>query len=191
MIDMEEIRQKVMQKFDAPQLLTLIPVKGLGLVGDEGFLPVRDPKYFPRVEEASATDARILPIVYHTFTGAATAGALFGLTRGASLVGYLVEDEGVRAIQADVQDAITGMATRDDGLPTVYDYLIPYAASGALKVVTHVDAINVFNMLAFNLGLWWVAGLVIPPHPNHRQRQALKWLEDVVEHYAVLGYLPE
>ncbi len=191
MTDMQEIQKIVIQKYDAPQLLSLVPIKGIGLVGDEGFLPVRDPKYFPKAEEAAVTDARIIPIIYHTFTGASTAGSLYGLTRGAALVGYLVEDEGVRAIQAGVQGAIEGMATRDDGLPTIYDYLLPYAAAGARQIVEHVDAMNLRNMLAFNLGLWWVAGLVIPPNQNQRQRKALKWLEDVMEHYAILGFMPE
>lgn len=188
----EDIRAQVLEelaaRFDAGGLAALVPAECL----EAGFPPawpfLRSPQEWPPPAEASLSDARILPLVYHSYTGPPPLGHLYGLVRGMATAGHLLDDGGVRVLQ-EVIWAVVEHVLKGGSLPHLPCDLLPNVHRSALTIVRSADPPNLRHLLAWNYGLYWVAGLVLPPSGRTRE-QALAWLDAVAAHFGQLGVMP-
>lgn len=183
-----QVLAELRERFDAPSLEELVPGTCLDLSAPPSWSFLRPRSEWPPPEEASLSDARVLPLVYHAYTGPPPLGYLYGLVRGMATVGHLLDDSGLRVLQ-DIIAAVVEHTVKGGPLPRMACDLLPDLHRSALTIVRAADAANLRHLLAWNYGLYWAAALVLPPDGYTRER-ALSWLAEVASRFGSLGVVP-
>ena len=129
-------------------------------------------------------------LVFDSDSGMGHAAFVSGLSRGAAVVGTIINTEHMVKLQEIVSDTMPPIAIGDANLPSVAPWLVRPLIESAANIIEKTDTLNLSKVLAFNYGVYWSAAAIIPPKHEGRQTAALEWLQAVTEYFGGLGVVP-
>ena len=129
-------------------------------------------------------------LVFDTQSGMGQSAFVGGLSRGAAVIGTILENKDIANLQEIMSAMMPPLAIGDEELPVVAPWLIRPLIESAANIIEKTDAYNLRDVLAFNYGIFWAACAIVPPEHEGRQTKALEWLKAVAEYFGSLGVVP-
>ena len=130
-------------------------------------------------------------LVFDSQSGMGQAAFVSGLSRGAAVVGIIINSEHLMKLQEILMASMPPIAIGDKDIPEMAPWLVRPLIESAANIIEKTDAYNLRDVLAFNYGVYWAATCIVPPRHEGRQTAALKWLQAVTEYFGSLGIVPE
>ena len=130
-------------------------------------------------------------LIFDSESGIGHAAYVSGLSRGAAVVGIILNTEHMVKLQEILSATMPPIAIGDDDIPTVAPWLVQPLIESAANIIEKTDTLNLSKVLAFNYGVFWAATAIVPPLHQGRQTAALEWLQAVTEYFGSLGIVPE
>ncbi len=175
-----------------PKMPTDADLEACRLADYAGVLLTLPASKWPGPEFISIVAGRTQQMIFESTSGIGHAQFVSGLSRGAAIVGLIIDTAPDLMRLQHVMDAtMPAISIGDADLPTVAPWLVRSLVESAANIVEKTDALNLNSVLAFNYGVYWAAAAIIPPTHEGRQTAALDWLRGVTEYYGSLGLVPE
>ena len=146
---------------------------------------------WPNPTSISVIFGKTQQMIFESTSGTRHASFVSGLSRGAAVVGILIDtNEDLMRLQHVLDITMPAIGIGDEGLPSVAPWLVRPLVESAANIAEKTDSGNLSNVLAFNYGIFWAAAAIVPPQHTGRQTAALKWLQSVTEYFGGLGIVP-
>lgn len=129
-------------------------------------------------------------LLFDISTGVAPASYVHGFTRGGATVATILTATARAQLQLIVQGVVPPIAIGDNPLPDIAPWLIEKLLESASNIIKKTGNYNLRDVLAYNYGIFWATAAIVPPKPDDLQKDALAWVERVVEYYGSLGIVP-
>lgn len=129
-------------------------------------------------------------LIFDSESGIGHAAYVSGLSRGAAVVGIILNTEHMVKLQEILSATMPPIAIGDENLPTVAPWLVRPLIESAANIIEKTDTLNLSKVLAFNYGVFWAAAVIVPPLHQGRQTAVLEWLQAVTEYFGSLGIVP-
>lgn len=183
--DLEVTINSLLREIEASGLLKLIDCSNC--CDYEPMVRLLPRRHWPKAEEVSLSDARVLPIIYHVYAPPGT--ELYGIVRGMATVGLVIADDYRQLFQRIVSAVSEELSKDGSSLPPIDCKLSDSMREGALHIVTNCEPISLRDMLAWNYGLHFAASIAMPGSLLGCY-SFTRWLRRVVRHFGGMGIVP-
>ena len=147
--------------------------------------------HWPDPMAVSVNFGKTQGLIFDSESGIGHAAFVSGLSRGAAVIGVIINTEHLVKLQEILSATMPPIAIGDENIPTVAPWLVQPLIESAANIIEKTDTLNLSKVLAFNYGVFWAATAIVPPLHQGRQTAALEWLQAVMEYFGSLGIVPE